>query len=516
MAYEAITVEARDRIRIVTLDRPDSGNALNSTMHRELASFWSEFKHDDDAWITIVTGAGDRHFCTGADMNEVAQANNGNEDLGEWNQNSQREHNSGLPWQFEIYKPIICAINGVCAGGGLLFVWQSDIVIASEQSTFLEPHAAVGRIPYSEILGVASRMPLGIAMRMGMMGTAERMTAERAYQLGFVSEIVPHKRLLERALEIAHIILQMSPLAVRSLKEIVVRSINSGLGMQDALALGQLITDQSRGFEDQKEGPRAFAEKRKPQWQAVPRRPRTAELIAAQMVRDLAQGKFQLGAKPVAEQTLLEAYGVSRSTIREALRMLTMQGVVEAKPGAAGGVSFQPPAPGGIATSLAIYLSQSGNTLGDLIEARLNLEPLIARLSAERATAEDIERLRCGIDAMKGDIPALAASGYADKESFIAHHHDVHYALAAGSHNAVLEVIQQSIAYINDAHTREVRYSPQRVRNIVERHRQIYEAVAAHDGAAASELVEQDAEGFLVWLKQSYPHLVKQPVRWFA
>lgn len=267
--YETLRMDMDGRVAVITLNRPESGNALNSVMHRELADFWKRVKQDDDIWAVVLTGAGPRHFCTGADMREAASAYRQGGELERWTTRSNRSDDFGLPWQFEVTKPTICAINGTCAGGGLLFIWQSHITIAADNADFLEPHTAVGQLPFSEIYGLAlGGLPWGIAMRMGLMGTRERMSVERAYELGLVSEAVPRDRLVDRAKEIANTVLEMSPLAVRSLIEgaHIIRS--SGMGITDAFKVGGYLSSALRNTEDHREGPVAFAEKRRPNWKA--------------------------------------------------------------------------------------------------------------------------------------------------------------------------------------------------------------------------------------------------------
>ena len=259
--YNAITVVVEDRIATVTLNRPENGNALNAQMHADLANFWQGAKDDDDIWAVILTGAGDRHFCTGADMREAASGSEGR--LGQ-------RRIFGLPWQFKFFKPIILALNGLTAGGGLIFMWESHIVIAADDVKFLEPHLSVGQVPASEIYGLANGgLPWNIGLRMALLGTTgERIDVKRMYDLGVVSEIVPKKDLQERAKEIAKSVLQVSPLATRAFLEGAWNLRENGIGISEGNNFGHDLGHALSDTVDYKEGPRSFVEKRKPEWKA--------------------------------------------------------------------------------------------------------------------------------------------------------------------------------------------------------------------------------------------------------
>jgi enoyl-CoA hydratase/carnithine racemase len=260
-AYQAISVSVDDKIATVTLNRPENGNALNAQMHAELADFWQGAREDDTIWAVILTGAGDRHFCTGADMREAASGSAGR--LGQ-------RRVFGLPWQYKFFKPIILALNGLTAGGGLIFMWESHIVIAAEHVKFLEPHLSVGQVPASEIYGLANGgLPWNVGLRMALLGTTgERLDAERMHQLGVVSEIVSKDGLQARAKEIAKQVLQVSPLATRAFLEGAWNLRENGIGISEGNNFGHDLGHALSDTEDYKEGPRSFVEKRKPEWKA--------------------------------------------------------------------------------------------------------------------------------------------------------------------------------------------------------------------------------------------------------
>lgn len=258
MINEAVLLEKRGAVAIVTLNRPDAGNAHDGRMGEALDATWAHLNSEDDIRAVILTGAGDRHFCTGADMRAAsAAAKPGFKGRGvtPW---------GDIPENF--WKPVLCAINGAVAGGGWHFVWQSDFSIAVENATFLEPHVSIGWVPVREMMGLANRAPLSVVLRMAFMGSAERMSAQRAYELGIVTEVVPADRLIPRAVEIAEIIAQQAPLAVRAIKEVLHRAYELRFAQRESFSYGDLIRKIVHRSEDFKEGPRAFAEKRKPVW----------------------------------------------------------------------------------------------------------------------------------------------------------------------------------------------------------------------------------------------------------
>jgi enoyl-CoA hydratase/carnithine racemase len=224
-----------------------------------LRECWDEIRDNHDIRCTIITGAGDRHFCTGADLTEVADSGPIGAGYG-----SMRAEVRWSSRQNEIWKPTICAVNGLVAGGGLHFVVDSDIVVAAENAQFLDTHVNVGMVGAIENIGLARRLPIGTALRMTLQGRTFRLPAQRAYQLGLVDELAEPGRALDVALEIAHDVAKNSPNAV----SLSMRAVWSALEMPytTAMEYGYALLRMHWRHPDFEEGPRAFAEKRPPVW----------------------------------------------------------------------------------------------------------------------------------------------------------------------------------------------------------------------------------------------------------
>jgi E-phenylitaconyl-CoA hydratase len=257
---DTVLLETKGKVAIVTLNRPDAGNAHNGEMGEALDATWAHIQKNDDLWAVVLTGAGQRHFCTGADMrvaSRMSQPGFTGRGVTPW---------GDIPEDF--WKPVICAINGVVAGGGWHFVWQSDFSIAVDHAEFLEPHVSVGWVPMREMLGLATLAPFGIVSRMALLGTKERLSAQRAYELGIVTELASAETLLPRAIELGEAICEQAPLAVRAIKETLHRAYDLRYTMRQVSdhmdVVRKYVDHQSQ---DGREGPRAFAEKRKPNWQ---------------------------------------------------------------------------------------------------------------------------------------------------------------------------------------------------------------------------------------------------------
>jgi enoyl-CoA hydratase/carnithine racemase len=263
---EGLRFERRpDGIAVLTLDRPERGNALAPGMQRVVRAVWDAVRDDPHIRVAIVTAAGERHFCTGFD---VAQAE-GEEAATVFNNRPLRDAVHWSPYQNRVWKPVICAVQGTCVGGGLHFVVDSDLVVASRNAAFLDTHVNVGMVGALENVGLARRLPLGTALRMTLQGRDFRLTAERAWQLGLVDELVERPAdVLPAALAIATSMLANSPQAMALSKQAVWGSLERGY--QDALEAAWGLLRLHWLHPDFTEGPRAFNEKRAPRWNADP------------------------------------------------------------------------------------------------------------------------------------------------------------------------------------------------------------------------------------------------------
>jgi len=264
MKFETIRYEVEDRIATITFDRPDKLNAVSPLMVQELRAAYAAVESDESVWIAIVTGAG-RAFCAGADVSDIPA---------DGAVIYQEPYLSTLPqWEApqeatppfrSMTKPVLAAVNGLCCGAGLDLVTTGDIVIASERAEFFDPHVSIGLVSGREMVRLARVLPLNIAMRVALTGRHERLSAQRAFELGMVSEVVAHDQLLARAREIAALVNRNAPLAVRGTRLAIRKGLD--LPLHEAEILAETFRERVLRTEDSKEGPRAFVEKRAPDW----------------------------------------------------------------------------------------------------------------------------------------------------------------------------------------------------------------------------------------------------------
>jgi enoyl-CoA hydratase/carnithine racemase len=209
-AYETIEFDVAAHVATITLDRPDQLNSFTETMCNEMRAAWGIVRDTDDIHVAVLRANGDRAFCTGIDIKGGMWWG----DQNVWNHADPGEYLG--PRTNKVWKPVVCAVQGMCAGGGQYMVNECDIVVASENATFFDPHANGGIVSALEPIGMLHRgVPLGDVLRWALMGTEERITAETALRIGLVTEVVPVAELRARVADIAAQIAARNPIAIQ-------------------------------------------------------------------------------------------------------------------------------------------------------------------------------------------------------------------------------------------------------------------------------------------------------------
>ena len=248
-----IRFEKQERVAIVTIDRPDALNALTKEMLAGLDAAFAEFNDDDGLWVAILTASGDRAFCTGMDLKEAIPLLTSGDELG-YEDHTKRQFS-------DVFKPIIAAVNGHCIAGGMEMLAGTDLRVAAQHATFGLGEVRWGLVPAGgSHIRFPRQIPWALAMELLLIG--EPIDAQRAYEIGLVNRVVPGDQLMPTALELAARICKNGPLAVRTSKQIAVRS----LGLEAGFVLEKALAAKVFASDDAKEGPRAFAEKRKPRF----------------------------------------------------------------------------------------------------------------------------------------------------------------------------------------------------------------------------------------------------------
>jgi enoyl-CoA hydratase/carnithine racemase len=254
---EFCKVERDGALTVITLNRPEVMNALHPPAHFELAAVFDSFAADPEQWVAIVTGAGDRAFSAGNDLKY--QASGGK-------MSAPPTGFAGIASRFDLDKPVIAAVNGIAMGGGFEIALACDVVVAAETAVFALPEPRVG---LAALAGGLHRLPreIGTKRALGMILTGRRVSAKEGETLGFVNEVVPAADLMQTARRWASQMLELSPMSVRASKQAVYRGLEEP-SIQAALAHQRNYPAVAAMFhsEDFVEGPRAFAEKRAPQW----------------------------------------------------------------------------------------------------------------------------------------------------------------------------------------------------------------------------------------------------------
>ncbi len=259
---EATIYEKKDHMAILTLNRPEAMNAMNAAMRREMGQAFVDFREDNDSWVLIITGAGERAFCAGMDLREMAAGLASRGQGGP--QQPQQPHEpeiSLMAGNTGIWKPIIAAINGVAVGGGLETALACDIRIAADSARMGLSEPKRGIIPGGGGLARLPRLiPLGAAME--IMLTGDLITAQEAYRIGLVNQVVPAAELMAAAKKMAERMMESAPLALRAIKETVMKTRH--LSLEEALPAR--FGPNVMASEDAREGTAAFGQKRKPVW----------------------------------------------------------------------------------------------------------------------------------------------------------------------------------------------------------------------------------------------------------
>jgi crotonobetainyl-CoA hydratase len=257
MPYEFIQLRREGPVTVVTLNRPEVLNALHAAAQFELDAILDAFASDPDQWVAVITGAGDRAFCSGGDLKALAA---------DGARSRPAKGFGGLTSRFDLEKPLIAAVNGVAYGGGFEAALACDIILASETATFALPEPRRGLAAFGGGVHRLTR-DIGPKRAMGMILTARAVSAAEGLRLGFVTEVTPAAELLPTAMRWAEEICRLSPMAVQASKDLAYRGLDEP--SLEAAMKGQRAYPAVRALiasGDYREGPRAFAEKRAPVW----------------------------------------------------------------------------------------------------------------------------------------------------------------------------------------------------------------------------------------------------------
>ena len=259
MGYEYINVESADHIMRVTLNRPEVLNAINQEMHDELQAAFDAFAADDEQYLAVVSGAGERAFSAGSDLKAIAQAGKPNV--------YPASGYAGLIERYDLDKPVIAAVDGVAVGGGFEVALACDILIATTRSRFGLPEPMVGAVALGGGMHRLARQ-VGLKHAMGLVLSADIIDAERGFQMGFITELVSPEALEQTVDDWCERILRCAPLATRASKQTIMRGLDEP-GLESAMQAqtGYPAFARWQTSDDRQEGAKAFAEKRSPNWQ---------------------------------------------------------------------------------------------------------------------------------------------------------------------------------------------------------------------------------------------------------
>lgn len=252
--------EVKDKVAYITINRPEAMNAMDPDVYEAISRAWVDVRDDPEVWVAIITGAGQKAFTAGRDLKSLSKGAPP-EKADFWLTQKDMLLNRGL----EVWKPVIAAVNGYCLAGGMTLLFGTDIRIAAEHAVFEISEVKRGILPANGGTQRALRqLPYAIAMELLLLG--RRLTAQEALSYGLINKVVPMAELMPTAERYARQLCEHGPLALRAIKELAIRS--QSLPLEQGLRLEQAVQEVLRTTEDAKEGPRAFAEKRKPVYKA--------------------------------------------------------------------------------------------------------------------------------------------------------------------------------------------------------------------------------------------------------
>jgi len=272
--YETLDVAIADHVAWVVLNRPEVHNAFNVAMQKELRDCWRRFRHDDDVRVIVLTGAGDKAFCTGIDRTEALGSPEAVDAIPD---GEEKMVGSGsTPFHFDdpgeyigpksndLWKPVIAAVNGMACGGAFYMLGEVEFVIAADHATFFDPHVTYGMTAAFEPIHMLQKMPFHEIMRLSLLGNHERMSAARAHQVGLVSEVVDKDELRSAAQWCADAIASAPPLAIEG----TVRSIWAGLehSRSQALGMGYAMIAMGTNADSLRQGQEFFASGKRIEW----------------------------------------------------------------------------------------------------------------------------------------------------------------------------------------------------------------------------------------------------------
>ena len=268
--FETLLYEERNGVAYVTLHRPERHNAFNSLMQRELQSLWRGLRRHDDVRCVVLTGAGEKAFCTGIDrmeqMGGETDATTDDDIVGSGSTPfmfNDPGDNIG-PKSNDLWKPVVAAVNGMACGGAFYMLGEVEFIIAADHATFFDPHVTYGMTAAYEPIHMSGIMPFPEIMRLSLLGNHERMSAQRAHEIGMVSELAPAGELMERATWAAEAIASAPPLAIQG----TVRALWGARehGQREAVRLGYAYVAMGTSQESIAEGQEFFESGRRIEW----------------------------------------------------------------------------------------------------------------------------------------------------------------------------------------------------------------------------------------------------------